>query len=116
LAVILLIIVAVALALSVALFGQRLTDEADDQSIPDIGFVTESPTVRVVHAQDGLDWFEHFRFGGSCDPTLNGQPFPTATGRPVMAGDRLGCDLGERLSIMSAPSFGNALLYEVEFS
>jgi hypothetical protein len=115
LAVILLIVVAVALALSVMLFGKKLNDDTADQEIPSIGFAMESPTVRVVQAEPGLDWTEHFRFGGDCAATLtlNGAGPPSG---PVQAGDRLVCDNGQTLQIRSSPSFGNSLMYEATFT
>lgn len=112
LAILLLIIVAVVLAVSVALFGQRLSDQADDQDIPDIGFVTESPNVRVAQAEQSLDWGAHFRFDGSCTPLLNGAGPPSG---PVIAGDVLNCEAGETLTIRSSPAYGNSLLYEASF-
>lgn len=118
LAIMLLIVIVVGLAWAITLFGQRLSDEAGDQDIPDVAFTTDQSQgheVTVVRAEGGLDWVRDLRISGSCTPLLNGAPYPSSEGTPVVAGNILSCEAGETLAIRSSPAYGNALLFSVRF-
>lgn len=116
----LLFLIVAAIAASVWFMVSRVTDDAEIEDAPEIGFTlgANDPSVRVVQAPaapDELDWFEDLVLGGECSPTLNGAAFPSAPGVPVRANDVLGCAWGEELSISSGDDHGNKLLFRHRF-
>jgi hypothetical protein len=111
------IIIAIALAAVVAFMVSKFT-ETDSLEEPDyIGLARtgNEPAVRVVHADNGLDWYRDFRIGGTCTVTLNGQSYPTAVGTPVRGNDVLGCQDGEELKVIHQDSNSATVIYEFKF-
>jgi flagellin-like protein len=114
--VILLVAITVVLSATVFVVAGRFQEGAAEPG-PHILMETDQGTqeVRVVRGDGDLDWMD-LGFDGSCTPTLNGAPFPTASGQAVRAGDVLGCAAGEDLEITSSLDEGNALLYSTSFN
>lgn len=112
------LLVAIVVVLSAAVFvmvGQLNGDRAEPAPSLALASDKSDSQATVVHAEAGLDWYEDMRVSGTCEPLLNGDPFPTAAGVPVKGGDVLTCDSGEDLELSSSPAKGNALLYRTEF-
>lgn len=51
---------------------------------------------------------------GTCNPMLNGNPYPPPTGTYVQPGDTLTCESGESLQIIATKP--NQKIYEATFS
>lgn len=116
---VMLVAIGLLLAAGTFLMVQRLGPDEIERA-PDVGFGVESANsqVSILKAPAGiaaLDWFDDLRVTGSCTPLLNGNPFPTASGTPVAAGDVLSCAPGEDLRIASSDANGNALLFQHQF-
>lgn len=112
---ILLIVIAIALAATVLFLVNRIVDEQPEPA-PLIGFDQDDSAdqARVVTAEEGLQW-DHLVMLGSCDPLLNGNPYPPAPGTLVAPGDVLTCASGETLLVASDGEHGGALLLDVRF-
>lgn len=111
--VILMVIIAVALAVSLFFFGKILSERGEDQALVSLRKDAAATSVQVVHVGEELDWAQDIALSGTCDPTLNGGAMPTAAGTPVKAGDVLDCDSGESLRIVHLVD--NKILYETTF-
>ena len=115
--VILLVGITALLAAGIFVAVRILSDGDSTTPPPELAFARdpEGPSLRVVRADSGLDWFDDVIVDGSCSPTLNGAAFPTAVGREIRAGDVLDCQTGQDLVIASSQANGNGLLYQIDF-
>ena len=111
--VILMVIIAVALAVSLFFFGKILSDRGEEQALVSLRKDTAATSVQVVHVGEELDWAEDVAVGGTCDPVLNGAAMPTTAGTRMRAGDVLDCDSGESLRLVHLAD--NKILYETTF-
>lgn len=116
------ILVGIAMVLSAAVYlvVQGIADD-DVKASPIMGFGVDGtePEVAILGAPAGssqLDWYDDLRISGCTNPLLNGNPFPTASGTPVAAGDILTCAPGDDLRIASSEDEGNALIFKHTFS
>lgn len=116
----LLVGIAMVLSAGIYLVVQRISDD-DIKESPIMGFGVHSsePELSILGAPAGtsqLDWYDDLRISGCTTPLLNGNPFPTASGTPVAAGDILTCAPGDDLRIASSEDQGNALIFKHTFS
>jgi len=89
-----------------------LSDQEDTPPLP--AFSKKGGVLTVERADQGLDWFDDFTRGGSCTPLLNGVAWPSASGTPITAGDRIsGCQPGEDFTL--AHTATGTLTYRTTF-
>ncbi len=115
---ILMVAIVVTLAAVVFVLAQHFANRQSKEA-PNVHFQTDNgaSTAKILTApaSDQLDWYRDIVISGSCDPLLNGHPFPTSEGTPVQASDVLTCSSGEDLKLAATQPDGNVLLYEHEF-
>jgi len=115
--VFLIVIIMVVLATTVWVLIQQSGTKDHIRDRPEFSLIIDAnePQATVAKADDGLDWVRDLRLSGSCEPTLNGDPFPTFEGQRVQANDVLACEAGETLVISSSPDLGNTVLFRHTF-
>jgi hypothetical protein len=111
--------ITVLLGVAVAIMVTVLRDDHDSHKSPPLIAFSQpagESSLHVIRADGELDWFDNVRFVGTCTPTLNGAPYPTASGSPVAPTDVLGCQPGEDIAVITVQDDDSRVVYQAEFS